>query len=174
MKQLREATLETLGQVKQLILACSAENYKQPYEHAQSGVGRHVRHILDHFLAVKAGLPAGLIDYKSRHRDSAVESDRSVALQLVNDMMDWLASDDGIVDKSLTVQTEISVSETRNARTESTVSRELCYLINHTIHHVAFATLVAKHLGVALGDDLGVAPSTASYLRAQVVELDAQ
>ena len=168
MKQLHKATTEALQQVQQLIDACDRTQYNQPCIHSESGIGRHVRHILDHFLALQAGLTENLIDYNRRHRDTNIENDPEIASQLVNNLLQWFThSEHALADRNIQVESEISISQEQNMSFESTINRELCYLINHTIHHVAYAKLVAKNLGVSLDSTIGIAPSTATYLRQQ-------
>ncbi len=164
MKQLREATIEALVQVEQLILMCSPDNYNLPSAHSSSGIGRHVRHILDHFLAVRAGLDSGIVDYNMRNRDCRLEDDPELALELVDQIKSWLI-ELTFEDQPITIESEISVNATLSTEMPSTLSRELCYLINHTIHHVAYATLVAKQIGIGVDQELGIAPGTATYLR---------
>ena len=47
----------------------------------------------------------------------------------------------------------------------SNYARELLYLINHAIHHVAIIKLILEHNGVSVPSYIGLAPGTASYLR---------
>ncbi|PKH03054.1 hypothetical protein CXF72_08170 [Psychromonas sp. MB-3u-54] len=168
MKQLREATVEALLQVQQLVVASGGERYNQPSLHSESGIGKHVRHILDHFLALQQGAVNGNIDYNSRHRDSEIENDAELALQLINELIAWfLPPDSELQERAVKVESEISLKQQQNRLFDSSLSRELCYLINHTVHHVAYAKLVAKELGILVDDAIGIAPSTASYLRQQ-------
>lgn len=168
MKQLHKATTEALQQVQQLIDACDETQYNQACVHSESGIGKHVRHILDHFLALQAGLTDNLIDYNRRHRESDIENDPEIASALVTTLLKWF--DDSaatLKDRAILVESEISISHEENMSFTSTINRELCYLINHTIHHVAYAKLVAKNLGLTLDSSIGIAPSTATYLRQQ-------
>jgi hypothetical protein len=168
MKQLRDAITEALQQVQYLIESCDEQRYNQPCIHSESGVGRHVRHILDHFLALQDGLDKNLIDYNKRHHDSSIEDNPAIALALIFKLQNWfIKSDQALADRTIKVESEISVSHQENMCFTSTINRELCYLINHTLHHVAYAKLVAKSLDIKLDDSIGIAPSTASYLRQQ-------
>lgn len=166
MKLLREASKETLEQVILLINCCSDQEYCQLFPHAQSSVGMHVRHILDHFIAFKNGLDSDLINYNIRNRESQIECDRGVGLAQVKGYYTWFCDQD-FDDKSVFIESEISISATQNEIIESRLSRELVYLINHTIHHVAYAGLGAKQLGIKIDSTLGVAPGTATHLRTQ-------
>ena len=42
----------------------------------------------------------------------------------------------------------------------STLSRELQFLVSHTVHHDALIAAAARALGVATEPDFGIAPST--------------
>jgi len=168
MKQLREATVEALVQVQQLVVASKGKRYNQPSVHSESGIGKHVRHILDHFLALQQGAVNGNIDYNSRHRDSEIENDAELALQLIKQLIEWFIQPNSeLKERAVKVESEISLKQQQNMLFDSSLSRELCYLINHTVHHVAYAKLVAKELGVLVDDAIGIAPGTASYLRQQ-------
>lgn len=168
MTALRNATLEALDQVTQLITACDGPLYNEPAPNSQSGVGKHVRHILDHFLALQSGVEHLEIDYNQRHRESAIENTPALALELIHSFEYWLQHAElPAEDASLRVISEISLSSEQTLSFQSSLARELCYLINHTVHHVAYAKLVAMALGLSLDAKLGVAPSTATYLRQQ-------
>ncbi|RKF14312.1 hypothetical protein DBZ36_16755 [Alginatibacterium sediminis] len=170
MKQLRNSTIEALDQLEQLITLAAkyqdGEFYNQAPEHVMSGIGKHVRHILDHFLAFQQGIISGCVDYNLRHRDSRIEDDHKLAKQLVLELRNWLM-DTELEDANIEIESEVSVQSEVNQRFRSSVSRELCYLINHSVHHIAYATLLAQSLGMIVNPKLGVAPSTASYLRQQ-------
>jgi len=168
MKQLRDATVEALLQVQQLVVASRGKSYNQASLHSESGIGKHVRHILDHFLAVQLGAVNGNIDYNSRHRDSQIENDAELALQLIKQLIEWFTQADAqLQERAVKVESEISIKQQQNRLFDSSLSRELCYLINHTVHHVAYAKLVAKELGLVVDATIGIAPGTASYLRQQ-------
>ncbi len=164
MKQLLEATIETLEQLKSLVITCQGESYNQACEHSLSGIGRHVRHILDHFITFREGLGARKIDYNKRSRDSRLEVEPALALELIDDLIHWMTANN-FENESIFVETEVSVSKTQNMVVASSSSREFCYLINHTVHHLAYAKLVAGQLGVDVDKSVGIAPSTATYLR---------
>ena len=166
MKQLQEATIEALRQVQQLVVASDGNRYNQPSENSESGIGKHIRHILDHFLALEQGIINNHIDYNCRHRESEIENDAELALQLIKQLIKWLR-DSHLADRKVTVESEISLKQQQNQCFDSSLSRELCYLINHTVHHVAYTKLVAKELGIVVDETIGIAPSTATYLRQQ-------
>ncbi len=164
MKPLLDATIETLDQLKELITALSPNDYNQPCQGSLSGVGAHVRHITDHFDAVRDGLAQGYINYNARSRGSDLENNQSLALDKVGEIHQWL-TEGNLQDCAIDIETEISVNATNNVRMPTTLSREICYLINHTVHHLAYARVVAAHFDCQLDKSIGLAPATASFLR---------
>ena len=125
-----------------------------------------VRHIIDHVWAFQEGINTGVIDYNLRHRDTCLERDPQLALQALDDFVTWLnqAPNNNV---ELTVITEISVSHCESISTPSNSHRELAYLVNHALHHIAYANVLAKSIGLQPADYLGVAPATATYQREQ-------
>ena len=55
-----------------------------------SSIGRHVRHVLDHYIAFQSGLESGEVDYDMRSRDSAVEKDSALAQEQIASVIDWI------------------------------------------------------------------------------------
>jgi len=135
--------------------------HESPFE--QGGIGRHIRHVLDHFSLFCDGVNEGVIDYDDRERDSVVEQSRLRALELFEalkkTMGAWMA-------KSPNLEAGLKVRH-NGTWCLSSVGRELQHLINHTVHHYAFVALILRVQGVGVEDDFGVAPST---LQAQVKE----
>jgi uncharacterized damage-inducible protein DinB len=162
---LRDSVIHSILQISDIL----AEVKKLPKDKAQNfycdlNAGKHVRHVLDHFLAFLSISDEGILDYNARNRDSVVETDFIAAQEQLNIIMqDFESFPDE--ERNLSLISEVDVSDTQNEYFTSNTSREMLYLINHTMHHAAYINLIAKHCGVALPDHIGVAPSTASYLR---------
>ena len=162
---LRNATCEALDQVLVLI-EVSRDHYNQTPVSALSPIGKHVRHIIDHLWAFQKGVDNGCIDYNLRHRDTALERDPELAIAALNAFIQWLQPC-VLPRHDITVISEISVSGCEVTEVTSSLERELAYLINHTLHHVAYASLLANNIGITTPEHLGVAPATATYLRSQ-------
>ncbi len=134
-----------------------------------SGVGGHLRHCLDHYTNFLDGLPAGRVDYDARARDPEVERSRARALAVLRRLMDGLRAlqpSDG----DRRIQVKMDCGEDTNPQewwTESTVRRELQFLISHTVHHYALIALILRIQGVEAGSQFGVAPSTIRYQAGQ-------
>jgi hypothetical protein len=164
-----EGQLETVQQAKEFLLGLTAENYQVVIKpHFVSSAGTHMRHILDHYLALKDGLTQGFINYNKRNRYSDVESCPQTALLQWQILERWLTEVSQLdADMPLSVLCETSVDKTQNTQTKSTLARELVFVSSHAIHHFSLLAVINSLLGNKDEMNFGIAPSTASYLRQQ-------
>jgi len=166
MKEKIEENIAILRQGIELLHSIDDATYRQPVDVVfGSTLGGHFRHSLDHYVSFFNGLPGGCIDYEARVRDPAVESDRQAAIHLSETICRQLAELPGGAGASgLTVREEGSGID--NPRwSPSSQSRELEFLLSHTVHHHALASVVCRLSGVEVGEDFGVAPSTLRHRR---------
>ena len=145
---------------------------KKNYLYIECNLGKHIRHICDHFLALKHGINTKLVDYNNRNRGTKIETDSDVAMLQLQQLIDWLKSyetETNLVDLDQDIQvfSEIDCLQTQNMNFKSTVAREFLYLINHTIHHAAHISIIAKQHGVEIPLNTGMAPCTMTFLRSQ-------
>ena len=123
MKRLRKACCSSLEQVLFVIheieKVCIEGNQNLYY---QSGAGRHIRHILDHYLALKNGLENKLVDYNEHNRESRAEKDAEFALQIIAQLSNWISSlDDG--SQQLSIESEIDCKEEFSQTFQSNLGR---------------------------------------------------
>ncbi|HFB64948.1 MAG TPA: hypothetical protein ENJ60_05330 [Aeromonadales bacterium] len=165
MKALLKATRSSLEQI-QLIVEMIEEGQKETNEniYAESGIGRHIRHVTDHFLALKNGLDNLLVNYNHRHRDSLIETSLKEARAILVYLQDWLSAINS-ENLQLVIKSEINCEKEESVKIFSSIERELLYLINHTIHHAAYIKLLLQHYQINLPDEIGIAPGTATYFR---------
>lgn len=166
MQLMTNANIEALQQVLEIVRLLPDGLYSQPSPLTAFGTGRHIRHIVDHYRALQRGVESGCVDYNWRQRDSRMETDRNAAAQAVAEIIAWLQRPE-LTDRLLEIRMEASFYEQQDILLDSSLRRELGYLVNHTTHHIAYAGLIARSLGVAVPEHVGVAPSTASYLRSR-------
>jgi len=140
-----------------------------------SGVGPHLRHVLDfyaRFLAalepggaetarIEAGSPridAGSprIDYDLRERDERIERDPVHAGAVLDTTAARLSNLGGHVPAG----TYVEVKSDGSPWIPSTVDRELQSLVSHTVHHYALIAVAVRAHGGDPGREFGVAPST--------------
>ncbi|WP_320821956.1 DinB family protein [Reinekea sp.] len=163
MTALNRANIEVLAQLKQLVTCCQSI-YSRSTGSSVAGIGEHVRHVLDHYRAFKAGMLSDCIDYNYRTRNGAEETDPLIALQHIDALIEWLAGN-ALMPAHIEVISEINLQHSESESMISTPARELLYLINHSIHHMAYAALLAKTKGTTVPAHIGWAPSTASHQR---------
>lgn len=132
-----------------------------PYE---ASVGRHYRHILDHFLCLSAGARTGEIDYDRRERDSKIESDPHYAIAVTESLIQAVNHFSyEILSRPCTVHYSVGYGDGDPAGLVSVVERELAFCVGHAVHHYALIKLICNELGVQAGGEFGIAPSTLKY-----------
>jgi uncharacterized damage-inducible protein DinB len=127
-----------------------------------SGVGRHVRHIIDFYTAFLEGLPGGAIDYDARRRNPALESSRKAAAARLVEIMAALARIEN-TDRVVQSKTDGHRRNPAAAFSSSTVGRELQFLAFHTVHHYAMVAMTLERQGFQTPETFGIAPSTLAY-----------
>lgn len=162
-------SIDSLEQMIDFIENLSDDIYKQaPKPLFDSSIGQHLRHILDLYMAIVMASDLQKINYDVRRRGLALETDRSEGIKELVFVCDWLKSlDVTTLALSAEISTEVSVCSEQTAMLASTVGREVCFASSHLTHHLALMAAIAKFLGQTVSADLGVAPTTATFLRSQ-------
>lgn len=142
-----------------LLQAIPDESYAAMPE-GHSSIGAHLRHGLEHFNCLLCGLEEGMVDYDARVRDRGIESDRNAACDLVARTRETLTTLDPAKLPSRLFVRQIAAPGLAPIVVETTLARELVFLAQHMIHHIALMLTVAAHLHTPLPDDLGLAFST--------------
>ena len=160
---------EYLNQAVQLIESLDDASYVQcDSQYYSSGIGDHLRHIVEHYQLFLDGILSGLIDYDARKRDLLLSSQRNYAMTAIQEVQNSM---DEIPKTCRTIQVKMMSSaedELNSALSESSVSRELHYLQAHTIHHFALIATILRLQGVEPHPDFGVAPSTLKHRQSQL------
>lgn len=142
------------------------------FNYAQA-IGPHLRHIVEHYLALVGALDSetGLVDYDGRARAPALQSKPAMTIEALRQLitrMDLLAkADDSTLglDKSLTTRLQAGPVGQMTFNVPTTLGRELLFLSSHTVHHFALLGHYSKAAGVDLGHDFGKAPATLAFER---------
>jgi uncharacterized damage-inducible protein DinB len=151
-----------LEDIAAVVSALSPEAYRARLLPDVSGsIGEHVRHCLDHVLALVSADPSSDLSYDRRHRGTMVETDPAQALRCIQILRIKAA----VGRWSTWAHEPIFVSSTvsrsgRGMTGMSTLARELAFVVNHTIHHQATIGLLASLQGFDVPDGFGYAPST--------------
>jgi len=130
---------------------------------AGGSVGKHVRHILDHFggaIETPSGEP---IDYDHRDRGTEVEARPDAALARIDELRASLASlGQAALDERVTARV-MCACDGACADLGSTRAREVFFAMHHAIHHNAILGAIATELGFDLPEGFGKAPSTINF-----------
>lgn len=148
----------------------SPVHYSQYLPQFEGSVGGHTRHILDHYCKLLNSLASNVleIDYDSRERGTAVETNRQQAIDSIRDNINALRSLIPRVDilEHAVVTRFIADGALRTeAQAHSTVERELIFVGHHAVHHIAMIKLMLIQHGYSVSRDVGKAPSTIAYER---------
>ena len=151
-----------IAQVIDLISALPAKIYATESEEALgASIGGHVRHNIDHYISFLRQAGDGRIDYDERQRESAAETDPGVAYQRLRAISCALSRLSGA---DLEKQIDVRMNCGQNGEwSNSTVRRELQFLLSHSVHHYAIIAMICRTYGHDVPEDFGVAPSTLQY-----------
>lgn len=129
----------------------------------ESSIGAHVRHCLDHVIALLAGMESGQLDYDNRQRRTDVETCRTAALTSMRKLEGRVAAMTPEDLDSPVVLSVLMAAGQPAFSVYSSVGRELAYVLSHTIHHNALVGAMVKILGARVPERFGYAPSTVAY-----------
>jgi uncharacterized damage-inducible protein DinB len=151
--------LQIIGQTVDLLETIPASIYRQPLKSLHDhSVGQHTRHIIEFYGCLSAGIQSGVVNYDLRERNTQIENDKNLAIAYLNTILsdyDLIQTDRPLVLNTTTYKDSI----------QSSLYRELVYLIEHTTHHLAIIKIGLNEAYPAfiLSKNLGVASSTINY-----------
>lgn len=166
MEYILEDTEVCLNQGIQLMAQMEPQLYAQAHGSCYgSTIGGHVRHNLDHFLCLKSGLESGRVDYDARERDEFLETNPDYAASKMEELIAFTTSLKAVnLDQPLKVKMDIGASHEEEERwSQSSLRRELQFLISHAIHHYALIATLCSWEGLRLPEDFGVGPFTLRF-----------
>jgi uncharacterized damage-inducible protein DinB len=160
-----EPLREALSQLATVIGRLDDAAYTRPPGGVGGSIGAHVRHCLDHVEALLSGAAAGHVDYDRRRRGSQVEWDRGAARTEIVRIEDALARlGDASLERRVVVISLLSPAGPP-ARMESTIGRELAYVISHTTHHNALIGWLVRAAGADVPERFGYAAATLAWMQ---------
>ena len=153
----------TLASASQLIEQLPKDKYnhiESPY--FESCLGKHMRHILDHYLCFQRDLDSGVIDYEQRQRQTQLETDKDYALVVIQQLDRFLLDLEQAhtEDRAIKVLLCNDVSLPLGEATDSSIRRELQFLQGHSVHHFALIAAMLRFYGITVSREFGIAPST--------------
>ncbi|MEO0340153.1 MAG: hypothetical protein AAF242_13180 [Bacteroidota bacterium] len=129
-----------------------------------SSIGKHFRHIFDFYRCLAHGIENGAIDYSARQRNLQMESNPRVAATSFSDVINQLSTIP--MEAQVKVLSDFSPEDDHNREAYiSTLGRELFFIHDHAVHHLAIIKMGLKQAApdLSIGEHFGVAPSTVKH-----------
>ena len=162
-----EGCLETLEECGAMVQALGSDGLCAAPAGPESSIGAHLRHAVEHYLCFLRGLPTGEIDYDNRDRDRDLERcPETVRKTLDAIRRELTALGESASDRPLLLRT-LPSRHGDAVQIETTLRRELVFLANHTIHHLALIRVLAQVAGCNTTPEVGLAFSTARFREAE-------
>ncbi|MFT5421569.1 MAG: putative damage-inducible protein DinB [Candidatus Endobugula sp.] len=163
LSNLISCNLSTLTVASDMIRRLPAGKYnyiEKPY--FESCLGKHIRHVLDHYLCFVRDFESGVINYEQRQRESQLETDKDYALVVIGEIEQFFNQliEVNAQDHELSVLLCNDVELPQGEATQSSVRRELQFLQGHSVHHYALIAAMLRFYGIDTSREFGVAPST--------------
>jgi len=156
MKSLLEKLDHQLNTLEVFTRSIERNQYTTPvFELGNASVGQHVRHTIEIIQALINGYLGGEINYEQRKRDLEIETAPEYASNLCKDLSHLIDRKD----KALRLTDEDS-----EGFLETSYQREIHFVLEHTIHHMALIKTGLRILRCdCTSDDFGMAYSTIKY-----------
>jgi uncharacterized damage-inducible protein DinB len=162
MNNINSANSAILTQLIDVLIQLDSNQYKQSLKVlSNSSVGQHVRHVIEFYQTVLNGVSNKVIDYDARQRDLQTETDLNYALQQLKSINNNFSSQ--LTDLNLSLMVDFGGEKLGEIPTS--LFRELVYLIEHTIHHMAIIKIALQvaFQQIEIPTNFGVAFSTIKY-----------
>lgn len=157
-----------LQQLHELVHSLTPEEFTQsPVGTVESSIGGHIRHILDHVASLLSGLHTGSFSYDQRERNTTVETERVVASAKILHLENALIAFPWATAQPVLNLTMLISPNEPPVILDTTIVRELAFVISHTVHHNAIIRVMLATLGRIPPPDFGYAPSTIVYMRSR-------
>lgn len=137
-----------------------------PVERYVRPTGAHLRHVIEHYLALLRPAQAGVVDYDARARDTVLEHSAARAAERLQALADAVrALDAAALRAPLRVRGLCGLAGEAAFEAPSTLGRELAFVASHAVHH--FAVIQAEGLDpqIAVPTAFGRAPATVAHAR---------
>ncbi len=123
-------------------------------------IGQHVRHIIELFQCLENGYHTGVVNYEKRKRDYAIETNKSLAVELLKDTYRHIEKPN----KEIMLEADDYCDTVQTVLIPSNYYREIAYNLEHTIHHMALIRVGVNEVSsITLPEEFGVAYSTVKY-----------
>ena len=166
--EIKEACYNILDQVGAVIDQISDGDFVKPVRAFNGAtIGQHFRHSLEFFQCLMNGYAKGIVSYDKRNHDKDIESNKLLALDIINKSKLFIEHCD--INKFLNLQVSYDPNSETDVTVASNMAREITYNIEHIVHHMALVKIGIKEVCsyVALPVEFGIAVSTIKFHKSQ-------
>ncbi len=158
---LKQLNVETLLRLKSVLEEIDQRLYTHVNVKGRASVGQHVRHTLEFYQCLFEAETA--VNYDVRKRDILIESSAAHASLIIDSIIEKVES--VVADLPLRTLALLPSASAETLSVTSSLSRELLYVLEHAIHHMALIRILIKDEAAdfELEDSFGVAYSTLAY-----------
>lgn len=150
---------DIIRQIEHVLTQLEHQAYRHPLpEFDGNTLGQHFRHILEFFQCLEKGRHTGLVDYASRERNLLYEDNPQFTKSALRVFADLLPQ----YESAAPLQVRAEFGSDDRPSYSSTLGRELLFVYDHAIHHLAIIKigLLCHFPEVQADKNLGVSPST--------------
>ncbi len=158
---MKKQCINNLEEIKLVLTSLSNHQYAQRLEVLSgSSIGQHVRHILEFYLCLIQGAKSGAVNYDLRERNLILESEVQSGINTIADIQTQIEALGA--DQNFLLEGDCGIEQAETYSIPTNLQRELCYNLEHSIHHQAIIKIALKSILIkpVLIDSFGVAPST--------------
>lgn len=153
-----EQNLQQLDVLNTILQQVKPEHYLQEKNWpGQPSVGKHVRHVLDHYQQLWLASDSKRLDYRLRLRDKGAQTDPAKAMHWIERLRSWLQC---LENADLECSINYQFAE---GQTFTSLHRELDFVASHCVHHLALIHAILEPWDYAWPDHAGVHSSTLEY-----------
>jgi uncharacterized damage-inducible protein DinB len=159
---LKQNTINILQQVANLVKQIDDNHYSEQLDLlSKNTIAKHVRHILELYIQLMAGLTQNEINYEKRERNLLLEHNRNYTIDFINDLKTSILS----LETNLETVQLRTLIQNDELLVITSLERELVYNIEHAIHHMAIMQIACNHCFkyIVLEKNFGVAYATVQY-----------
>jgi hypothetical protein len=132
----------------------------RPAPALSGSIGEHVRHCLDHVAVLVAAHDGGPVCYDRRLRFTTEETSRGAAIARIDALIeDLLETGEDRLWRPVVVESLLH-ADGLPVTADSSLGRELAFVVHHTIHHFAVIALLLDRQGLVVPPRFAHAPST--------------
>jgi len=153
-------TVNYLNQTKSYLENITPAAYQQPIAQMSNGtIGKHTRHFLECYQCLLGQASTGEICYDKRERNTLIEENPQVALEVLADIIEKIKQVD--LSQELTLKTSLPTEIPINTN----FNRELLHNYEHTTHHLALIRvgLTLLDAAEAIPENFGLANATIQH-----------